>query len=713
MKQIIQDLKNGNTNLADIPVPLPADGEVLIKTTRSLVSLGTERMLVEFGQANLINKARQQPDRVKMVLDKVKTDGLSSTLQSVRTKLDQPLPLGYSNVGVVVETGKNIRHLKKGDRVISNGFHAEYVSVPENLTAKIPDAVDDDQAVFTVVASIALQGIRLINPTLGETVVVYGLGLIGLLAVKILLANGCRVIGIDIDQEKVSLAASFGAETIVDSRDIDTPNMIEGMTNGIGVDAVLITASAKTNSIISSSARFCRKRGRVVLVGVIGLNLNRADFYDKEISFQVSCSYGPGRYDSYYEEKGNDYPIGFVRWTEKRNFETILTFLANGRLNFSDLISNIVPLEDYSKIYGDLDNSSTIASIIKYSESNIPFERVISITGGRQFEPGKKIALIGAGNFVSSTLLTAINKNFPDVIKYIVSAHGLNAGVFAKKFNIPYASSDFDEILKDSDVGLVIIATRHNLHAQQTIKALQAGKNVFVEKPLALNPSELKEVVNAFEKNTKAGKITIITVGYNRRFSPFVKKMKAALRGFNGPLAINATMNAGHIPSDSWVHDSQEGGGRIIGEACHYMDLAVFLTGSPITSVNMFGIGEGADISTDTAVISLFHKNGSITALNYFSNGNKGYPKERIEVFAGNKTMILDNFKKLSFYGFKRKDYKNKQDKGHGDQFLILIDNYLKGGDEIIPIDEIVNVSSASFAAIESMKTGQRVEVEI
>lgn len=711
MKQIIQDLKNGSTILAEVPAPFPADGEVLIKTVRSLVSLGTERMLVEFGQANLINKARQQPDRVKMVLDKVKTDGFSATLKSVKTKLDQPLPLGYSNVGVVVKTGKNIKGLKKGDRVISNGFHAEFVAVAENLTAKIPDGVDDDQAAFTVVASIALQGIRLISPTLGETVVVYGLGLIGLLAVKILQANGCRVIGIDIDPEKVNLAASFGADVINDSGDINAINQIEKMTGGVGADAVLITASAKTNAIISNSALFCRKRGRVVLVGVIGLELNRADFYDKEITFQVSCSYGPGRYDSSYEEKGHDYPIGFVRWTEKRNFETILNFLAAGRLNFSDLISDILPLEEYIKIYGDINNSKAIASIIKYSDNDAAPEHVISFSNEDQSTSGRNIAVIGAGNFVSSTLLPAIKKNKSGLVKYIVSAHGLNAGILAKKYAITNAASDFDEVLKDDDVSLVIIATRHNMHARQTVNALRAGKSVFVEKPLALNNEELKKIVAAYDENIKNNKKTSISVGFNRRFSPYAVKMKSALENINGPIAINATMNAGYIPNDSWVHDSEEGGGRIIGEACHYMDLAVFLTGSPIVSVNMYGMGEKADISIDTAVISLLHKNGSISSLNYFSNGSKGYSKERIEVYAGNKTMVLDNFKKLSFYGFKRKDLKDRQDKGHNEQFRLLIDSHLKNSGSIIPFDEILNVSKASFAAIESLKRGEQVNI--
>lgn len=712
MKQIIQDLKNGSTRLADVPAPGPQFGEVLIRSKLSLISLGTEKMLVEFGKANYLSKARQQPEKVKMVVDKIKTDGLKPTIDSVKNKLNEPLPLGYSNVGEIVEVGQGVRHFNVGDRVVSNGHHAEFVAVAENLVAQIPEAVSDEDAVFTIVGSIALQGIRLINPTFGETVVVYGLGLIGLIATQILLANGCKVLGIDLDEKKVKLASSFGAETFQLSKNVDPVHLVHELTRQKGADAVLITASAKTDSIVSHSAKFCRKRGRIVLVGVTGLNLNRSDFYEKEISFQVSCSYGPGRYDPEYEEGGIDYPIGYVRWTEQRNFEAVLSSLESGKLSFAKLITERISLSETESVYNGITNSESIAIVIMYSNKEITPQGVVPITGQQNFVPGKSIAILGAGNFVSSTLLPALKKSDSEIIKYIISAKGLSASSIASRFKIAHASTDYKRVLNDTDIGLVIIATRHHQHAEQTIMALKAGKSVFVEKPLALTEAELQNVIEAYNKNLESGLRTPITVGFNRRFSPFSVKMKSALSDWRGPIAINATMNAGYIPPDSWVHDIETGGGRIIGEACHYIDLALFLTGSPIVAVNMFGLGKSPKMTTDTAIISLHHENGSITTINYFANGSKKYPKERIEVFAGNKNMALDNFKKLSFFGFNFKDYSAKQDKGHINQFQILSERFLSGGGDLIPFAEIVNTTRVTMAAIESLQKGRRITIK-
>jgi len=555
MKQIIQDIKNGETILEEVPVPKVKSGHVLIKTKKSLVSLGTERMLVEFGKANFIQKAKQQPDKVKMVLDKVKTDGLKPTIDSVRNKLNQPLPLGYCNVGEVIGVGKGVTEFQIGDRVASNGNHAEYVNIPKNLVVKIPDNVTDDEATFTVIGAIGLQGIRLLNPTFGETMVVVGLGLIGLVTAELLMANGCNVIGFDFDPDKVRIAAEKGIKAINPAEGTDQVKFVESYTKGIGTDGVIITASNKSNEIISQAAKMCRKRGRVVLVGVIGLNISRADFYEKEISFQVSCSYGPGRYDEEYEQKGNDYPIGYVRWTEKRNFEAILNAISKGTVDVKPLITERVPLKDFQNIYGDMSGSKSIASILEYNQESEPSSTVtIKETS---FE-GKKgiIGIIGAGNFTSSTILPNLEK-LNAHIKYIGSSGGLSSTIMAKRYSIAKSTSDYHEILGDNEVDLVLITTKHNMHAPMVLETLKSGKSVFVEKPLALTYSEIQEIIDVYRDQNVS-----LNVGFNRRFAPIAKRMKQLLGNNNSPMNIVATMNAGFIPSDVWVHDMEIGGGQ-------------------------------------------------------------------------------------------------------------------------------------------------------
>ena len=618
MKQILQSFKTGKTELAELPSPTVKPGQLLIKTTRSLVSLGTERMLVEFGKASLIQKARQQPDKVKMVLDKIKTEGLMPTVETVFNKLEQPLPLGYCNVGKVIEVGSGVTDFKVGDRVASNGQHAEFVSIPQNLAAHIPDDISDDEAAFTVIGSIGLQGIRLINPTMGETIVVIGLGLIGLLAAEMLVANGCKVIGYDIDDCKVEIAKNKGIITFNPLKGNDPVKFVNNETNNIGADAVLITASAKSNEIISQAAQMSRRRGRIVLVGVIGLDISRADFYEKELSFQVSCSYGPGRYDDDYEFKGNDYPLPYVRWTEKRNFETILQLISSGKLAVKELISELVPLEDFNKVYGDIGNSKSIASIFKYKESNTPKHSIVVNKKELKFTKGG-IGIIGAGNFDKMTSLPAL-KNTKANIKHIVSSGGVNGTALAKKYNISKSTTDYELVLDDEDVDLIMITTRHNLHAEMVIKALDKGKHVFVEKPLALNIEELKAIEESYRNNNGS-----LMIGFNRRFSPHTRKIKSLVG--DAPMNIVATMNSGTIPPDVWVHDMLIGGGRIVGEACHYLDLMVFLSGSKIKSVCMNAMGENPSENTDNASILVKMQNGSTGVVNYFANGAKSYSK--------------------------------------------------------------------------------------
>ncbi|OPX97057.1 MAG: Alcohol dehydrogenase [Syntrophorhabdus sp. PtaB.Bin006] len=703
MKQLIQNLRTGETYREEVPVPKPARGQVLIKTRRSLVSLGTERMLVEFGQASLIRKAQQQPEKVRQVLDKIKSDGLMPTVDSVFRRLDEPLPLGYCNAGVVVETGKGVSEFRVGDRVSSNGRHAEYVSVPENLVARIPDVVSDEEAVFTVIGSIGLQGIRLFQPTIGEHVVVIGLGLIGLITAQLLRANGCRVIGIDLEQQKLAMAKRFGCFT-VDPKESDVVTAVMEQTNNIGADGVIVTASAKSHEIISQAARMSRKRGRIVLVGVVGLKLNRADFYEKELSFQVSCSYGPGRYDENYEEMGQDYPIGFVRWTEKRNFESVLHAIAEGQLKVEPLITERVKFEDFQQIYRNIGESSSIASIMVYQNSE-QFDRTIPVTS-REFSPGKSLGIIGAGNFTKMTVLPAL-KQAGMPISYIASAGGLSGTYLARKYRIAKSTTDYEEILSSPQIGLVMITTRHNTHAKLVIDCLKAGKDVFVEKPLALTLEEFEQIRRAYKQGNNS-----LTVGFNRRFSPHVQAIKKALGDKPTPMNIVATMNAGAIPPSVWVHDPEIGGGRIIGEACHYIDLAVFLTGSLIEAVCMNALGPNPRENTDNVSILLRFASGSNGVINYFANGHKRYSKERLEIYSQERVAIIDNFRKTDAYGFSRfSGLKTSIDKGHRAQFKVLTDRVTHGGGTLIPFAEIENVTLAAFAAMESLKRGEWVEL--
>jgi predicted dehydrogenase/threonine dehydrogenase-like Zn-dependent dehydrogenase len=703
MKQIIQSFKTGQTILEEIPAPQVARGTVLIQTTRSLVSLGTERMLVEFGRSNLISKARQQPDKVKQVLDKIKTDGLMPTLEAVFNKLGEPLPLGYCNVGKVIAVGEGVSEFKVGDRVASNGQHAEFVSIPKNLVAHIPDNVSDEQAAFTVIGSIGLQGIRLLNPTLGETVVVTGLGLIGLLTAQLLVANGCKVIGVDIDESKLALAQQWGIIPF-NPRNGDVVKFVEENTHGVGADGVIITASAKTDEIISQAAKMSRKRGRIILVGVIGLNLSRAEFYEKELSFQVSCSYGPGRYDEDYENRGNDYPLPFVRWTEKRNFEAILQSIASGKLHVNEMITEVIPLDNYLQIYGEIGSSKSIASLLKYNETNIVPQNTIQLKEANYAGQKGVIGVIGSGNFTKMTMLPALKGSSANY-KYIASKGGVSGTAMAQKHGFSQSTTNVDDVLKDSEVDLVLITTRHNLHANMTVKCLEAGKHVFVEKPLALNHQELANVIKAQQQSGKT-----VMVGFNRRFSPHAEKMKSLLG--NSQMNVIATMNAGNIPANVWVHDMLVGGGRIIGEACHFIDLITYLTGSKVKAICMNAMGVNPEENTDNATILLKYENGSTGVINYFSNGSKAYSKERVEVYSQERTLIMDNFRRTEGFGFKGfSKLKTKLDKGHKNQFHKLIAQTKNGGSALIPFEEIVNTTKASFAAIESLKTNQWIEL--
>ncbi|MDF0748960.1 bi-domain-containing oxidoreductase [Marinobacter sp. 71-i] len=716
MKQILQSLKTGETTVADVPAPSMRSGHILINTSHTLVSAGTERTLVGFGKANWVDKARQQPDKVRMVLDKVRTDGLATTLDAVQSKLDQPLALGYCNVGAIAEVGAGINGLALGERIVSNGGHAQVVCVPRNLTAKIPDSVTDEQASFTVLAAIGLQGIRLVNPTLGECVVVTGLGLIGLLTVQMLRAQGCRVLGIDFDPARLELARKFGAEVVNPGKGEDVLAAAAGFSRGRGVDAVIITASTKSNEPVSQAATMCRKRGRIVLVGVTGLELSRADFYEKELSFQVSCSYGPGRYDPAYEQGGQDYPVGFVRWTEQRNFEAVLDLMASGLLDIESLISHRFSLEQAEEAYDLLSSGEpSLGILLEYPQQQGVGPRVVSLTdnegsgsdGGvvnRAPAAGKAtVGFLGAGNYAGRVLIPAFKAAGAEM-HTVVSGGGVSSVHYGKKHGFRQASTDGKALVEDASVNTLVIATRHDSHARQVLDGLRAGKHIFCEKPLCLTHEELTEI----EAEAAGRPEQLLVIGFNRRFAPHVVTAKALLETVAEPKNMVMTVNAGAIPVDHWTQDPEVGGGRIVGEACHFIDLLRHLVGTSITGHYSIAVGRhpAVEITEDRATITLTFADGSVGTIHYLANGDKSFPKERLEVFCAGRVLQLDNFRKLKTYGWPgAKDNRLwRQNKGQGACANEFVKAVSGGGQSPIPREEIFEVSRVTLEVAEQLR---------
>jgi len=661
-------------------------------------------MLVEFGKAGWIDKARQQPDKVRMVLDKIKTDGLQPTLEAVFNKLDQPLPLGYCNVGRVAELGAGVTGFAVGDRVISNGKHAEVVSVPLNLCAKVPDSVSDEEAAFTVLGAIALQGIRLIQPTLGEAVVVTGLGLIGLMTVQLLRANGCRVLGLDFDPGKLAMARQFGAEVVDLSAGQDPVAAAEAFSRGRGVDAVIVTAATQSSEPMHQAALMCRKRGRIVLVGVTGLELSRDDFFKKELTFQVSASYGPGRYDPNYEEKGQDYPVGFVRWTGQRNFEAVLDMMATGALDVKTLISHRFAIEEAEQAYEVVGGvGPSLGILLRYPGVEITeASRTVSLRddGLTDLATARspqddaaahkaKVSFLGSGSYATAVLIPAFKAAGAD-LRSVASSAGVSGVHAGRKYGFAETTTDSDRLFADVATDAVVITTRHDSHARFVLQALAAGKHVFVEKPLCLTLDELGKIEAAYVPSK------VLMVGFNRRFAPQVQKMKGLLQGVSGPKAMVMTVNAGAIPADHWTQDLEVGGGRIIGEACHFIDLLRFMAGVPIVSYQRVAMDAATQ---DTVTLQLSFADGSIGTVHYFANGSKSFPKERLEVFAGGGVLQLDNYRRLTGFGwpgFKRMNLW-RQDKGQKACAKAFVDAVAQGGPAPIPVEEILEVSRISI----------------
>lgn len=708
MKQLLQNLSTGKIEMLDVPAPSCSSSGVVIRTEVSLISAGTERMLNNFANSNYLQKARQQPDKVKQVLKKAATDGVVATYNAVKRKLDQPIPLGYSNVGTVVEAGHNIKNIKKGDRVLSNGSHSEIVSIAKNLVVPIPENVSNEAASFTVIGSIAMQGIRLIKPEIGETVCVAGLGLIGLLAVQILRANGCRVFGFDHNLERVELAKSYGARAIQIVDGVDIVDAAKAYTYNIGVDAVLITAATSSDELISQCAQMSRKRGRIVLTGVTGLNLDRADFYEKELSFQVSCSYGPGRYEHEFEGLGLDYPIAFVRWTETRNFSTILDLMSSGKITIDKLITDEFKFEDAEQAYKALSNPSSLGVLLRYKAQNNQ-KLIRSITNPDvvvtdRTRGNARLAVIGAGNFTQATLLPALSANQAN-IKLISSSSGTSAAIAAKQHNIPEVTTDTAKVFSREDIDAVMITTPHNTHAKMVNDALANSKSVFVEKPICITPEELNDIVDVYTNSQKSAvSRPILMVGFNRRFAPLMIKMKSAIVSRTSPAFITINCNAGQLPDDHWTQDMERGGGRILGEACHFIDVARFLIGKPIVQAKAMKMEGGSAISEDSASMSLSFEDGSLAQVNYYSNASSRLPKEIYSASWEGKTVELNNFRKLSSYGIKLSERSMKQDKGHSGECAAFIKSLVKGTESPIPFDEIENVMRATFVCLKSLR---------
>jgi predicted dehydrogenase len=710
MQQVLQNLGNGEVKVVTVPSPQVSAGRVLIRTRCTLISSGTERMLVEFGKANWLGKAKQQPEKVRQVLSKIATDGFLTTFEAVQSKLNQPLALGYCHAGVVENIGENVSAFRPGDRIVSNAAHAESVVAPVNLCARIPVGVSDEAAVFTVPAAIGLQAIRLAAPTLGECFVVTGLGLIGLLTVQLLRAHGCRVLGIDISPARAALARQFGAEAAVSSSEEDLVAIAADFSRGRGVDGVILTASTASSEPVAQAAKMCRKRGRIVLVGVAGLNLARQDFYEKELTFQVSCSYGPGRYDAAYEQMGQDYPVGFVRWTEQRNFEAVLDMMASGMLDVTPLITHRFSIESAQEAYAMLTSGGpSLGIVLHYPPSADIHSKTIDLENARTAAAsgGPVVGCVGAGNYGGRILIPALVQTKAR-LHTIVATNGLSAAHYGRKFGFARASTSATELFtQKNDVNTLVIATRHDSHAQMAAEALRTGRHVYVEKPLAVSREQLAEVERAFGESRDRVPAPILMVGFNRRFSPHTQRMRRLLQSVAAPKALNMLMNAGAIPRDHWTQDPVAGGGRILGEACHSIDLARFLIGRPIIRASGIPMRTGSSgaVRPDTASISLEFEDGSVAAIQYYANGHRDFPKERVEAFCDGRILTLDNFRVLRAHGWAgARTYRTwRQEKGHAACIKAFIDAVDTGDSAPIPPEEIFEVSKVAIEIAEAL----------
>ena len=714
MKQLLQNIKNGKSSVEDVPIPTPREGQVLVKTEASLVSAGTERMVVEFAEKSLVGKARSRPDLVKQVIDKARRDGLVNTAQAAFNRLDQPMALGYSSAGTVVVLGKNVQGFKVGQRVACAGggyaVHAEYNVVPSNLLTPLPKDVDFESAAFTTLGAIALHGFRLAEPQIGENVAVIGMGLLGLLTAQIGTAAGCNVLGIDIDPERITLASSLGLRAVRRTEAVDSS---AAFTANRGFDVILICADTPSNDPVELAGIIARDRARVVATGAVGLTFPRKIYFEKEISFINSRSYGPGRYDQSYEEQGNDYPLGYVRWTEGRNFEAVVDLMASGKLKVRPLITHRFPIEQATQAYDVITGKTKgpfLGVVLTYAEGKTKEEGRINFPISVINSSGVvKLGVLGAGNFANAVLLPAIKKAGNIELVGIASSGGLHAQHSGKKFGFKYAASNEDEIINDPDINTVAILTRHDSHAELVIKALKAGKHVFVEKPLAINSEQLEQVNKLLISNLRS----LLTVGFNRRFSPLAQSLKSLTSNLQEPKYIHYRVNAGAIPLNHWTQDPEIGGGRIIGEASHFVDFITFLIGAPPISVTAHALPDNGKYREDNVSMTFTFPDGSIGVVDYLANGDKSLPKERVEVFCEGRIAVLDDFRVLQTLkdGKKKEERLSMQDKGWVDEWKAFAKAIREGGQPPIPYEQLIGVTKSTFAAIESLREAKPVHI--
>ena len=720
MKQLLQNMRDGKTTVTEVPIPNPRAGMALVKVAASLVSAGTERMLVEFAEKSLVGKARSRPDLAKQVLDKARREGLFTTLEAAFNRLDQPMVLGYSSAGTIVALGEGLDGFKVGQRVACAGggyaVHAEYNLVPQNLLTPLPDCVDFESAAFTTLGAIALHGFRLTEAQVGERVAVIGLGLLGLLAVQIAAAAGCRVMGIDIDPQRVQLADQFGISACSRQTALE---QAQAFTVNRGFDVVLICADTASNDPVELAAAIARDRARIVATGAVGLNIPRKVYYEKELNFINSRSYGPGRYDSSYEENGRDYPIGYVRWTEGRNFQTIVELLESGKLKVEPLITHRFPIEKAPEAYEVITGKKKepfLGVVLTYKTSStfhVPGAKItfpLHVTHGTSHV---KLGVLGAGLYANATLLPAIKKLKDIDLVGIASAGGLHAQHSGQKFGFAYAASSDDEILNDPNINTIAILTRHDNHAELVVKALQAGKHVFVEKPLAVNREQLDKIVAIVGaiRESPLHDPPLLTVGFNRRFAPLARELAAHFAQRTEPLYAHYRVNAGYIPLNHWTQDPAIGGGRIIGEACHFVDFITWLVGAAPVSVNAQALPDGGKYRQDNVSMTFRFADGSVGVVDYLANGDKSFPKERAEVFCGGRIAVLDDYRALELiHNGQRRVVKSafRQDKGHFNEMQAFVSAIREGGNPPIPYEQLIGVTQATFAAVESLRTDEQ-----
>jgi polar amino acid transport system substrate-binding protein len=708
VKQVLQHIRTRQLEVVDVPEPVCRSGGVLVRNVASLISAGTEKMVIDFAGKSLLGKAKERPDLVRQVLDKAKRDGVMPTVQTVMSRLDQPIPLGYSCAGVVEQVGRGAEEFAVGDRVATAGMgyasHADVVSVPKNLTVHIPEGVSFDDASYVTLGAIALQGVRVADVRLGDNVAVIGLGLLGQLTVQLLKSGGCRVLGIDLDPSKVALARELGADDAV-LRTGDVAQAVQSFTGGVGVDAVIVAAATDSNDPIELAGEISRDRGRVSMVGAVRMDVPRKVYFEKELELRLSRSYGPGRYDPEYEERGRDYPIGYVRWTERRNMEEFLRLVSTGQVTPARLTTHRFAIADAGKAYDIIEGKTAepfAGIVLTYPERRDPAGRTLRMAQRPSRAGSAGVAFIGAGNFARAVLLPQFSKAGGAELVGIATSNGMNAKAAGDKFRFRYCTTDTSEILRDERVHAVVIATRHGSHARFAAEALRAGKAVFVEKPLAIDEEGLQEVLAA---QAESGQL--LTVGFNRRFSP----LSVALRGaFDpaAPVAVNYRINAGPVPRGSWLHDPEDGGGRIIGEVCHFVDMAQFLTGSDPVEAFAHALGGPEGALHDTVSMTLRFENGSIATLGYFAVGDKSFPKERIEVFGGGAVGVLDDFRQLTVSrgGKRSRQQRFSQEKGFAEEVAAFLGAVRGQAGPPIPLRSLVATTRATFAIEESLRTG-------